>query len=1089
MTGTRDKIRSLFLATLMVTSVFAGFIAFSGTAAAATNAQFGTSGVDDPSGTPAAGSTDTLHAEVDLESDDSFQQVQISFPSFGDAFSNLDDSDVTIFIDGLDNVEDGSGTFNNNNDVTVEQVSNGGSTITVQAASSFSSSDLDVGDQVTVQLATNVQFPSDGDYGGTVDINPQSSGRTASGLLTVGSGGIAAQEDTNPTERQNDQYDETLTSGDTYWQGQRLVIKKTDLANQQVDIRETESADGGGERIPSGSLVQEVSLDSNGEAIISTENLEGTYAITDGQGNNNVIHFDNDGIAGNSDYSAAGGDEFDSDGTVDTSQVASGGEINTVVQAASFSVTSQNVNVGFQSDSSAQEEIYLEADSARTGYQLLVTADGLDDSEITQVFDDEFEDGDDDNSLTGIKDASDLNGVSGDGVLFNGTSSDSNITANFSDIDVGDYEFEFEVTDTGVTDASTVTVEEEEDVEATILRGGVSTAAQGDYAVIPIRLEETDTATVNLGFNDVNFNATFDIEDGNDDNIVTVNVNTYLAGRNDDLPSYLNSFVQTSGGVNFNTLASGTEAERNTRANLSLTYAVTADDNEDEVSVTGMRPLGQDGNLPDAGIDGPMEPAQYDVNVTKDGSELDVGTVQIVEPQVSGITSWTMPGDAFSDVDEDEPAEIYEFANAGELTTDNSIAEDDVLVYQVQSTSMFGALKIVEDQTSDDFAEAFNTITNYDESGDYKFSVVQTEGTTAANQQEKELLLGATTGNGMKVVPDERNSSVFVVVDEANAQLIRQDLSDSVPSPSAASLGMVDGEDYVANWTTFEDSDIGDETQTVTDEAAIVEQSIDFDTDQGDVIRVAAAQGQVISGSTSVAPGTELNIRLRSTGDSPFLEDPTAIVSGNGTFSTTVDLSDRAQNASFVANAQGFDDDYDTPGVIGSAPTAQVTFDDQEVSDGTVEVTGTMSEGGFIAIHSGSASGEIIGNSEYLSPGEFTTEVEISPLSGNTTLVAMAHLDTNGNEAFDFAGSGTADGPYVLNGSAVIDSATISPETTDTPDTDTPDMDTDTPEPETDAPATEEPAETTTQTGPGFTAVLALVALVAAALLAVRRRD
>ncbi|SEP34373.1 PGF-CTERM protein, partial [Halorientalis persicus] len=55
------------------------------------------------------------------------------------------------------------------------------------------------------------------------------------------------------------------------------------------------------------------------------------------------------------------------------------------------------------------------------------------------------------------------------------------------------------------------------------------------------------------------------------------------------------------------------------------------------------------------------------------------------------------------------------------------------------------------------------------------------------------------------------------------------------------------------------------------------------------------------------------------------------------------------------------------------------------------------------------------------------------------------------------------------------------------PTTDEPEPTTDEPEPTT-AAGTDEPA-TTTETGPGFTAVLALVALVAAALLAVRRRD
>ncbi|GGK79122.1 HVO_2072 family ArtA-dependent S-layer glycoprotein [Haloarcula sebkhae] len=70
--------------------------------------------------------------------------------------------------------------------------------------------------------------------------------------------------------------------------------------------------------------------------------------------------------------------------------------------------------------------------------------------------------------------------------------------------------------------------------------------------------------------------------------------------------------------------------------------------------------------------------------------------------------------------------------------------------------------------------------------------------------------------------------------------------------------------------------------------------------------------------------------------------------------------------------------------------------------------------------------------------------------------------------------------------------ATDTPEPdTDTPepDTDTPEPDTDTPEPDTDTPEPDTMTEEVTSeaTGPGFTAAIALIALVAAALLAVRR--
>ncbi|SEO89811.1 surface glycoprotein [Halorientalis persicus] len=886
MTGTHDKIRSLFLATLMVTSVFAGFIAFSGAAAGAANSA-SYSGVTTYSGTDTVSIPEDGSATVSIDTATNSDDI-IAVASKDTSYSSNDVESGT---------SSGAGTVS----LDFTGAAPGAYNVYLGAASS-GSPDLSDGDSLSdwadVELST----------------------------LSHGQGVIASQSDDDPTERQSNRFDARLASGDTYWQGQRLVIKKPDLADQQLDIRETESADGGGERIPSGSLVREVSLDSNGEAVINTENLEGTYAITNGQGNNAVLNF-NDGVAGPKDFAdddGANNGEFDDNGEVDTDYVNNGDSdtINDVVQAASFAVTSQNVNIGFQSDESAQDEIYLEADSARTGYNLLVEADGLDDDEIVNVFDDEFEDGDSDNSLGDVFDASEGSADDGDfgadlssdsyddGVVFENVNSDANITANFSTVDIGDYEFSFEVTDTGVSDTSSVSVTEEDDVNAEILRGGVATAAQGDFAVIPIQLEETDEAKVNVGFNDVNFNASFRVEDGNDDGVVTVEMNTFIAGREDgDLPGYVINEIGTDWTDDDD---SRTVSESNDIANETLDLALSASDNEDSVTTTsgsddistdelGMvarkaDDLGASPPTAGVGIEGPMEPDQYDVNVTYQGNELDVGTVQVVEPQVSDIKSWTMPGDVFSDVEEDETAEIYEYVNAGELTQTNNVAEEDVLVYQIQSTSMFGALKFVEEGTND-YAKALNKIASYDNTDSFKFSVEQTEDTTSANQQEKELVLSNSNNNGIKVVPDERNSSLFVVMKEDNLQLVREDLEDTVAGGTfggEANLGMDDGESYVANWTTFEDSDIGDDTQTVTDRASITEKSIEFDVDAGDVIRVAAAEGQTVSGSTSVAPGTELNLRLRSTGDTPFLEDPEAIVSENRTFSTTVDLSDRA---------------------------------------------------------------------------------------------------------------------------------------------------------------------------------------------------
>ena len=133
-------------------------------------------------------------------------------------------------------------------------------------------------------------------------------------------------------------------------------------------------------------------------------------------------------------------------------------------------------------------------------------------------------------------------------------------------------------------------------------------------------------------------------------------------------------------------------------------------------------------------------------------------------------------------------------------------------------------------------------------------------------------------------------------------------------------------------------------------------------------------------------------------------------------------------------------------------PTATVTFDNQ-TSDGTTVTVGsvTVSEGGFVAIHDGTDGGigPVIGVSEYLPAGTHEdVEVTLFDVPGgnfsddatleNGTLIAMPHLDTNGNETYDFVSSnGEADGPYTANGSAVVDPAyiTVEPEPQPEPET------------------------------------------------------
>ncbi|WP_340098072.1 DUF7282 domain-containing protein [Salinibaculum salinum] len=125
---------------------------------------------------------------------------------------------------------------------------------------------------------------------------------------------------------------------------------------------------------------------------------------------------------------------------------------------------------------------------------------------------------------------------------------------------------------------------------------------------------------------------------------------------------------------------------------------------------------------------------------------------------------------------------------------------------------------------------------------------------------------------------------------------------------------------------------------------------------------------------------------------------------------------------------------------------AAVSFESQATNGTTVSIANfTLPDGGYVAIHNdtlldGDAVGSVIGVSEYFEPGTYENQsVTLFNVSGANfsqaqltelqTLIAMPHQETNENTTYDFvATNGTADGPYLSNGTAVTDNATVAVE-------------------------------------------------------------
>ncbi|WP_058995087.1 BGTF surface domain-containing protein [Haloarcula sp. CBA1127] len=632
--------------------------------------------------------------------------------------------------------------------------------------------------------------------------------------------------------------------------------------------------------------------------------------------------------------------------------------------------------------------------------------------------------------------------------------------SSYDGFDADDGPYTINVTDnqTGVTaSTSQINVSEAEDGDASF-ESSVVTDERGDVANITYQLDNEDEAVVFVGDDeDDNYAISGTIEDDDGDGEVTVSFNSYLAGGSSDVGAGFSSASVSASDILY----------------------VEGDD-----EITGVEEHGtfERTNLSEETI----EASSYNLNVTagtsQDSSADSVGTLRLSERSTESMRSWVAPQDAELD---DDDIDIRDRIGQN-LTQSNNIADGDLVVHQIVASGVEGPLAYEEEvNSSSSTTQAFLRSTAGGPGNNDAFNLTVNRTDVGANADEDPLDLNSTN---VVVVDDPDNNTYFVAVKTEQANF-----SSGVPIRD-------DDEDDVltANFTVSQDTGLAEDNDGIEDSYSIVDRDATLDTANG-LVQAQAAADQQVTGTTTVAPGSELEVEVESESDSnPFLDRPEATVGQNGTYTATVDFSAYSAGTNFTAQTLDVDGDNlgdEEDGQLTDSDTATVSISDQE-SDGSEVVVDSaqLSAGGFIAVHAGNASGDVVGNSEYLEAGshEDITITLDEPMDEDFTAVAMPHLDTNGNEAYDFPG---ADGPYTANGSAVTDSANVTVGTEEEP--------TATEEPtetETEPPATEEQteetttmdsgtdeAETTEASGPGFTAAIALIALVAAALLAVRR--
>lgn len=780
-----------------------------------------------------------------------------------------------------------------------------------------------------------------------------------------------------------------LSSENTFYAGEDVYVNGLE-ANKNYQVR---AVDTSGDSNSVGGLSKSKDADSQGVVNITLDGelSEGSFVLT--EGSNSVINI-SDGSESNLQDGEA----------INVSSSPSATDINN----AKFEVVTQDLSATLGDDTagvaSDADTVEFEINSdVRTGYNVNVSADGLDADDLESIFD---------NSGTNSPGTQgNVTKYSDDDVVEITAEQYDEWDLNFSDIDEGTYTFEVNVTDSSANDSATIEATDVGDATAEFDESLIE-EDQGDVAEIPVQLENTDTATVEIGdFSDDNYNLTVEVEDGNDDGQVTLLFNTYSAGAvnasGDSTDTYDIESNQLIGGVvqadeSDDTILSAREngsfSENAGEARDGTKYGFTAAGSPEVAD----RAVGE--NILDA--------SSYDIRAQSGenayvSNEDDVATLDIRERTTGSTQFWTLPDervDAFTGEDNDERIDlINQLKSNNNLTQTDTLAISDVNdagVVQVDASGLEGVFEYHLDEAGgglSDRAAVYDNISSQNANNAYS-NIATGQDTSGGNftqpfatSIDDESASANTDDSGQVLGTDIGSSSYTVTYDATN------DTHYILFDQMGNTISAEDGDEYAANYSMSNSDGDGLTGESITETDEFQTNDADGEINNDVDITVTANQGQTISAETNVAPGTEIVIRARSTSQTagaPFLKQPTGVVQPDGTIEATGNFEDTDAGSNF---------------------TAQLRVGGTNIGD---SVDGTV-------------------------------------------LNATAETPTE---------------------------ATEEPETeTEAPETEAPETEEST-EMETEM-GTEEPTEETTTggSGPGFTAAIALIALIAAALLAVRR--
>ncbi|ADD05206.1 uncharacterized protein Nmag_1630 [Natrialba magadii ATCC 43099] len=563
-----------------------------------------------------------------------------------------------------------------------------------------------------------------------------------------------------------------------------------------------------------------------------------------------------------------------------------------------FEATSENLDVSFESDTVAEDgTLDLEVSSDRPEQSLNISSDDFDADELDDIFNSEdvdvYDHGDED--VITLKTVED----------------DDEIPANFLDVESGEYEFEFDVTDSIDSDNATIEVRDS-DADREFVNGPY-TQQQGDEFNITVDHDDTNDAFVTIGdYEDAGYEVGLFVEDTEGDHDeINITFNAHEAGQGDEYDAISAQQEDVNLEIAYMQVVDSDTIHINDdyfdESDLDSEYDTVEDDITDSSAT------------PTATLDNPLAATDYELNVG-DGYEVDDGAVEFTDRSDSSFINLEpvgAPGDVTTHTapEDDSMSDLDDFEDATVTATD-SFAEDDYLLLTVEDAGLTGAFP-----SDDDVSVGANTDDDEGLSAlDIELEIEQTD------------------------VASNLGDEVWNTSDEADNDL----------EVSLVNGGDYDGELLIFNidtefdegdyeWTLlFDEGDYIDEDEEVEIEGEFAVEERDVTLNAVD--EVPNVDGAELSGDTNVAPGTEIDMVSSATGEFVLTDDP--VVADDYSFTGAFDFSDYEPGIEFDVEAEepeGASDDFTAELVDGDGPVINVDTDaPDEVKvgdDATLDVT------------------------------------------------------------------------------------------------------------------------------------------------------